>query len=985
MKRLYSKTSTNHLTILRMVIIFISLGLLTPAVWAKNVPQTDAQQIAVTFYRLNNPSGILNPQIKSATVKSWENVPLFYIFRFVTGGFILVAADDASIPILAYSFENDMPEVIDNPAAAGILDNYAREIAFIKTNNFDNSETLKEWRSIEQGQPSDQTDDVAPLLTTTWDQGCFYNTLCPADEAGECGHTYTGCVGIAISQILKYHNFPPQGAGQHSYIDGNYGQQSADFGNTTYDWQNMPNALTSDNTAVETLIYHAGVSTDMGYGTSGSGAQSETVHDAFLNYFNYSPELQIIYRDNYANPEDFKALLMADLDAGLPVYYAGWAPQGGHDFICDGYRLSDGKFHFNIGWGGSANGYYTIGSLNLGGYSPNTGNIVVVHIKPGNPNLIVRITNPADKVVADAGSNVEIVANTVRGSATLMKVFIDDVEKYAIAEDSISFTWNTSVDDLGSHSVKAFAINETDTVYYQILVNLTNSSQWISQSSGFSVPRAITYLSACDSNTVWASASDANNPWWATCSDFARTTDGGNTWTHGVITNTEGLMPSMIFGIDQQKAYAAMYKLSGNTPIGIFMTADGGTTWNRQESASFGNAASWPQVVHFFNANDGFCMGNPVNGEFEIYTTSDCGTTWILVPGANIPNKLSYEIGVPGCYSAVNDTIWFGTNKGRVYKSVDKGLNWTVNAVTVMNGKFVKPVFRDGSHGLLLDELSGAGTLCETFDGGDTWTQINYTGPKYCGDLAYIPGTTNTWVRSGFITGALGCAFSFDGGHTWTDFPGTTGSQFCQMAWVNDHCGWSGGINSGSAENGIHKFIGTMLTLPAPQNVEAVVNITNAEISWDAPAFDPLQMTLLGYNISRNGTKINSSLITGLNFSDQNVPNGQYSYCVTAQYNTGASEGSCVPVDITLGIFYQTEQPLLMVYPNPADDKIMVKTTSQSSTVTIFDHSGKLIPVTVKNLQFGIIMIDISGLSPGFYLVSVKSEEGISRSKLIVN
>ncbi len=975
MKNIISNTSKNQLTILRMAFIFLCLVLFIPTVWAKNVPQTDAQQIAETFYRLNNPSGILNPQIQSATVKSWENVPSFYIFRFISGGFVLVAADDAAIPILGYSFENDMPEVIDNPAAADWLDNYSRDIGYIISNNLDNSATILKWRSIQEGIPLAQTDEVLPLLTTVWDQGCYYDELCPADAAGPCGHAVTGCVATAMAQIMKYHNFPPQGVGEHSYTDPIYGEQTVNFENTTYDWFSMPDSAINNNTPIATLMYNSGVAVDMTYSSTGSGAYDYNIPGAFLNYFNYNPDISLIYKSNYPDVEDFKNLLRADLDAHLPICYGGTNPtgSGGHEFVCDGYTMSDGTFHFNWGWSGFANGYYVIGNLNPGGLSWDNANSAVVHIHPYNPNLIVRITNPADKTTASVGDTVQIKARVVRGFASFIKIFIDDVERSSSITDSISFTWSITNNDLGSHIVKALAFNETDTVYYKELLNV---SEWVTQASGFtsgSLP--VYYLSAINSNVVWGSTQSG--------SVFTRTVNGGTTWTSGLITNATSLGASMIFGLDSLKAYVAMF---GNNPRGIFMTSDGGNSWVRQASASFNNSASYPDIVHFFNENEGVAMGDPINNEYEIYTTTDGGTHWTLLPGANIPDPLAAEWGIIGYYSAVNDTIWFGTSEGRVYKSVNKGLNWTVSVAPGMSGKLVKPTFRNGSHGLLLDGLWGGGLLCETFDGGETWTQINYIGSSYHGDVAFVPGTTNTWVRSGYDSGNSGSAFSFDGGHTWTDFVGTNGTPYYPMAWVNSHCGWAGGINSSSTEGGIYKYIGLLqLTMPAPLNVQAIVTNYDVELNWDVPPFDPTQMNLLGYNISRNGTKINSSLIPSLTYSDLNVPNGQYNYCVTALYNIGESEGSCLPVDITVGISTPGDQSLLMVYPNPADDKIMVKTTSQSSTVIIFDHSGKLIPVTVKNLQSGIITIDISGLSPGFYLVSVKSADGISRSKLIVN
>ena len=125
---------------MKKLFTILCLVLLMPAVWAKHVTQQDAAKVAVTFYRLNNPMGIVDPQLLTQSVRSWENAPAIYTFRFVSGGFVLVAADDASIPILGYSFENDMPEVIDNPATKEWLDDYSREISYIISNKIDISD-----------------------------------------------------------------------------------------------------------------------------------------------------------------------------------------------------------------------------------------------------------------------------------------------------------------------------------------------------------------------------------------------------------------------------------------------------------------------------------------------------------------------------------------------------------------------------------------------------------------------------------------------------------------------------------------------------------------------------------------------------------------------------------------------------------------------------------------------------------------------------
>ncbi len=44
------------------------------------------------------------------------------------------------------------------------------------------------------------------------------------------------------------------------------------------------------------------------------------------------------------------------------MYYSGYSSAGGHAFVCDGYQ--EEYFHFNFGWGGSQDGFYTLLSVN---------------------------------------------------------------------------------------------------------------------------------------------------------------------------------------------------------------------------------------------------------------------------------------------------------------------------------------------------------------------------------------------------------------------------------------------------------------------------------------------------------------------------------------------------------------------------------------------------------------------------------------------
>ena len=110
-------------------------------------------------------------------------------------------------------------------------------------------------------------------------------------------------------------------------------------------------------------MYHCGVAVDMGYGSQASGAYSQDVPDAVANYFRYTEHANRLDRDLFTKT-DWEEMLITNLEEGFPLYYSGTAPEGGHAFVCCGYRESDRKFYFNWGWSGFNNNYFAIDALN---------------------------------------------------------------------------------------------------------------------------------------------------------------------------------------------------------------------------------------------------------------------------------------------------------------------------------------------------------------------------------------------------------------------------------------------------------------------------------------------------------------------------------------------------------------------------------------------------------------------------------------------
>ncbi len=181
-----------------------------------------------------------------------------------------------------------------------------------------------------------------------------------------------------MAQVMAYWQYPSKGSGYHSYIHKEYGRLSANFGSTSYDWDNMLTdyfygETAAQKNAVATLMYHCGVSTEMQYDVSDKGGSGtyvlktngETGTDnaeyAMENYFDYLIEKSGIKGVTISEKEWLK-LLKNDLDNARPVLYAGSGNDGGHCFVCDGYDSED-YFHFNWGWGGYADGYFRLNAL----------------------------------------------------------------------------------------------------------------------------------------------------------------------------------------------------------------------------------------------------------------------------------------------------------------------------------------------------------------------------------------------------------------------------------------------------------------------------------------------------------------------------------------------------------------------------------------------------------------------------------------------
>lgn len=388
------------------------------------VDQQKAQKLGAKFLSttaISQKNADIQLNLVSTAVDLQRGGTDYYVFNVKNGeGFVIVAGDDRVKPILAYSTTGQYDPQNVSEGFASTLNSFREEIQYVREHKLTATpDIVAEWKMVNETgslNRSGQTRAVVDqLCQTLWNQNFPWNSQCPEDEVGSGGHVYAGCVATAMGMVMKYWEWPAQGVGSHSYHPQGYPQQSANFGETEYHFELMPNTLDSTSTEEEyfeiaQLLHHLGISVDMQYSGEGSGAYSEDVPDALRNYFRYDCDNHITNYNywgwgGYSNEEWANMLKEGGLDELMPLYYSGQDDNGhgGHAYVCDGYDEND-YFHFNWGWSGRDNAWCPIGALNTTRYAFNTFNGFTGHIVPNNGEYYARPDSVLNMQTAEMSS-----------------------------------------------------------------------------------------------------------------------------------------------------------------------------------------------------------------------------------------------------------------------------------------------------------------------------------------------------------------------------------------------------------------------------------------------------------------------------------------------------------------------------------------------------------------------------------------------------
>ena len=339
--------------------------------------------------------------------------PAFYVISRSEGGFVMVAGNDNVQPVLAFSFEN-------NFIVEGMPDNVRWWMQqykdHVRSSVSATPAVREQWGKYDGTKAAPATpvtdgltDVFEDSFTNEWDQTNPANFYCPNVEDQE-ETSVCGCVALATAEIMAWFgtNNPAELAAfeipgyeydsensKHVTIQKHnlrttplwsglkalktsaqfYGEivgystaPAAERHNKLYYGYQKPipgsiatNSLTELGRSLANLTYDIGTLLQAHYNDgvephTGTAAVTEYVVSAVAPVFGYNNGARFITKDSYTKAQ--WELLMKDQITQHPIIYTG----PGHAYVADGYGTFESKqyFHFNMGWGGHNNGYYTL-------------------------------------------------------------------------------------------------------------------------------------------------------------------------------------------------------------------------------------------------------------------------------------------------------------------------------------------------------------------------------------------------------------------------------------------------------------------------------------------------------------------------------------------------------------------------------------------------------------------------------------------------
>ncbi len=388
----------------KIILSLMLVALIGIEAYSNPVDAETAKRVAQNFMGRSRGT---SKTVSNVVAEQSEGHNSFYVVNFHEGGWVMVSAENSTIPVLAFSLDGTY--YTDDEKPEGLLylmDDYKEQVNISRNALTTRSgEVIAMWNQLltdeDSGGNTSQQSSISStsayipgthLLTdparggeVAWGQdlnnnwGCSpsYNSEITGKWFGElfggcdCGNPPVGCGAVALGQLMWYWKWP----------------QSSIY--RTYNWDLMPNKLEENITPpaaakeIARLLLDCGEASDMLYTCFGSATTK--VESALKNTFGYKAARRVNRKDMSSGGWNY--LVRTEIDKERPVIMYGaekWTIDKKHYFIVDGYSTIDPNyFHINFGWRGDyTDKYYYLGNINPGNSYYSDNNYAIVDIFP---------------------------------------------------------------------------------------------------------------------------------------------------------------------------------------------------------------------------------------------------------------------------------------------------------------------------------------------------------------------------------------------------------------------------------------------------------------------------------------------------------------------------------------------------------------------------------------------------------------------------
>lgn len=283
---------------------------------------------------------------------------------------------------------------------------------------------------------------------------------------------------------------------------------------------------------------------------------------------------------------------------------------------------------------------------------------------------------------------------------------------------------------------------------------------------------------------------------------WARTLDGGRTWTTGRVPNADTLQFRDVHAASADEAW--LLSAGSGDQSRIYHTTDGGATWTLQWTNE--EPAGFYDCLDFWTPEAGAVYGDAVEGELRILRTGDGGEHWGRLAGGALPDGQLDEGGFAASGTCLvtghAGRAWVATGNARlarVLRTDDWGASWTAFDTPIPGGPgagLFSVSFRDSLNGVIFggglgppDSTEAPGELparvATSNDGGASWSrrgQPSFSGAVFGG--AWVPGTEPAAMVAVAPTGA---SWSPDGGGSWMPLDS---ASYWGLGFASGRAGW---------------------------------------------------------------------------------------------------------------------------------------------------------------------------------------------------